>query len=51
MSRRIGGGTTKSRKTPSGELREPKFVTFHPQDTGAGLDVIFWEGKTILMLL
>ena len=33
------------RVTPSGELKMPKFVQFDFEDTGAGLNEIFWEGE------
>lgn len=32
------------RFTPSGELRQPKYVRFHPLDDGLLCDEIFWEG-------
>ena len=32
------------RTTPRGELRMPKFVKFHPEDTASLLNEVFWEG-------
>ena len=33
------------RRTPTGDLRMPKFVKFDPRDPGEDLDEIFWEGS------
>ena len=36
--------TDPRRRTPSGELRMPKFVKFAPEDSGDLVDEIIWEG-------
>lgn len=33
------------RRTPTGELKMPKFVHFHILDGADDLDEIFWEGE------
>ncbi len=34
------------RFTPKGEYKKPAFVKFDPEDDGALLDEIFWEGES-----
>lgn len=38
------------RFTSKGEYRKPAFVKFDPEDDGAYLDEIFWEGEFSIVL-
>lgn len=38
------------RYTSKGEYKKPAFVKFDPEDDGANLDEIFWEGENLIHL-